>query len=784
MAYVPTVFCPVLLPPEVADSGGPGDAGDTGGPSFFYDTYLDNIEVDEYSTSGVFLTVQDVPAGDHEKLLSILMMNGGMLWHYPDDGTASLPDGNPITVSTLAIQLSPLDYNFMKTGLPEGIRPPAWWIIEGFDLILFKSLAGLLIDDVAEPAKQQVWDEKPPTDTSVSLDEHYYYRLMAGEVGVAVTPGTKIGDMGSDGVNEYNLIIRAFDTNGLEIHAAMLLANLNELNSDLDGHPVAVKAGQISTPIEIHLQFRYWNISDTTQTPKGSWNWLSGATVQVIDDDYNPDDVLVIGATDPDGKVSFFVPRDNFDGNDFYFLVSPATDLPVQYGSNDTWQDTWSTKGWHSVNGRPGYYENFVGYAIGSPDAPVLFNLGTPIFLQVRYYHQLQLKERPAAKGTHVHLVHTQRGDGIPEPGHITITVDKDGEFWGTLFNLPPDENIDIDLPLRIEDPAIQLPLTRIATPAYLIDILLSGFAIEQWRSADDPANGFSEKDFKTSMIGQPDPSKLQRIVVDRNFEDQAAGLFILKVIRDAHQWYYYLSGGDWNGVPDLAIYFNDVWPIGASVTPPNWGILYDKAHKWSRATIAHEYAHAVTWEYIAYTTFSLLWRMVPGYLGPFESAYISAHWFYKITNGLTAFMDGWSLLIELAFDHPVPWNLRTPSGIIQLEDFYGTTVPITNSPRLGLECEGCYAQAFWDYLNNQGLQPTPDSDNADLAVANPSLANPANQILFQQTIWQPMIALGDEANRADPGYVTVEDFINQSQSLMIANNFTNLQTHLTNWNL
>lgn len=808
------VYSPVLLPWSVdaptlgaddsytsTDSGGGTDGGITTATtaSEYYDLYSAAMSLVDHTGGGTDITVNIADLEDDGAPLQTYAVNGGALSFYSATSGKKLPNKETVAVDTVVIEITPNEYQAIKGKFPSGVLVPKIWAYEGLDLDAFK--ARLKAWSEASPADMaRLKAALPPATADLTDAMNYYNRVLEGNWAPIVPAGVHLGEIGAgDGSGVFTLRLRAFDMAGDEIESpAPVLAALDEIDKQLAGHPVMDAAANVQAATEIHLKFRYFKPAATGSSPKGTWEWLKGATVEIMDaNSVTSDSVLATGTTSSDtgkeGTVDFTVERPLIDGNDFYFRVTPAAAIQRQYGwttaelgADAEWTGQWSTQGWNDINGQPGYYENFAGFTIGRPSAPLVFNVGIPIFLKLEYYNKNDSKYRQVGKGTEVAVLRDQTtgetvgaylaDDSTYYTKADTFYADADGEVWGTTFDMYGGYRASVAYMMKIKDPGISLPETEVIYP----DI---------WKSWSDPSNGVYYPDgFNGPAIGDASGAKLQPVRISSKYDRWAAAHFVLKTIRDVHHWFHTLSKGGWTGASNLRIGLQDLAHL-SSVTPPDLGILYSDPHYWDRATIAHEYTHEVMWNYINYSWWGLLWDSAVG-------DYFTSHYYTYITNEESAFMDGWAEIAELAFGKTVSWT--APSGSPMPS--YGSTGygnPLVYSTAhtwgalsavslQGVKCEGAFAQAMWDYMHYVlGIDVTPDSDVADLTSVNITIASATAQDGFVKAIWTPLTDLANRSLWASSSVVTISDFLKRSKANMSTADYNTMKTNvLIPWNL
>ncbi len=212
-----------------------------------------------------------------------------------------------------------------------------------------------------------------------------------------------------------------------------------------------------------------------------------------------------------------------------------------------------------------------------------------------------------------------------------------------------------------------------------------------EWSTKENqPANGYFEN-FEGNHIGLPN-APIEYIIAEddkdnNNWSNDAC--FIIKTIKEVHQWYVTRLTEPWNGVDDLDA---EIGVAFGSWAPPttNTIALDDKNNaQWNRGTIAHEYSHQVMYELSKNPkVLDAAYAWITGEL--------LGHFYTKETNPDTAFLEGWAEFVQWAFTF-APANCDI---FWRADDNNGTN----NS---GEDVEGGVANALFE-INNHVVAGNP----------------------------------------------------------------------------
>ncbi len=151
--------------------------------------------------------------------------------------------------------------------------------------------------------------------------------------------------------------------------------------------------------IDVFLKFEYLN-------PRtNAWHaYPAGVEVVVRDSDFFPSGSpnLESSVTDGDGKAHLVISdstaarADPGGRPDLYFLIRPGNRSVNGVPLPQSWSSYFHT----DTAGRRGYYANFAGNRIGSPQSPVTFRIpGLNAWLEFYYYNEIHKKALPVPPG-------------------------------------------------------------------------------------------------------------------------------------------------------------------------------------------------------------------------------------------------------------------------------------------------------------------------------------------------------------------------------------------------
>lgn len=795
--YLPLLPPPVLPSEETAESD----------LYLYYLSYRQSFRVSDTGSAAIAIEVLE-PEPRPETVTVVTPQPGTVTW-LPAGTAQPLPDGSPVLEDTLVLAVYPAEATYLQTALP-GRPLPASWAFTGIDPVTVEAQARAWAQ--AAPDLQLGLNESGDPDDRATAEALWVERFMRGEVDAPQEAGTTAGTLLAT-----QLVVSLFDLDDAPIHPALLLGAFDEANPLLKDHPLVAGVDALSIDVAIHLRFRYFKVENSGPS-KGDFAWLAGATVEVRDADPLVDDVIDTGVTDADGRVTFYVSNWDWSGTaDLYFRVTidEPNAVLVQHARHTKWHGSWSTWKPPTLDGAGGlgvtaldgvtrgYFPDYAGWTIGTPLAPLEFNLGTPVFAAVTY---LALKDpanvsawRKAPRGLELNLA-SWWAVVDPEDGTIgeeyrsadTFYADEDGEVWGTAFGTELGRRHEVALSLAIAEDATANFLDSIEMPRFQT----IGYPAAWQGSERDPNNLYWER-FDVAAIG--DPASIRVVKVDHQPDDDvAATLYTLKTIRDTHLWFREVTSGDWKGqeycwgllIPAsitqaftdvrefMLAYFPAAIPVLPSSNWPQLGLMLHQRDKWSRDTIAHEFAHSVMWAIASVDLSDLACALVVG-------DYYS-HDLWKEFTEFAALIEGWSDMVAHALGATGGYELPTSKAWV--EDAAGNGILLNSVPGIGRRIEGCLAAALWFYLEREwGLRRVVDSDSKDLQEADPGGGTRLNtsfagaSLAFLKTIWEPAQAMQDTW----PGYPGTMDFLGEVEESMEESNWIVLDTeYLHVWNI
>ena len=254
----------------------------------------------------------------------------------------------------------------------------------------------------------------------------------------------------------------------------------------------------------------------------------AGIRIELVD--FNTvfdDEVLDDETTNAQGRVRFDIPDFaslSEEEPDLFFKV--VTSGTVQHAGH-TLPKEWSTKGWLSRGGQPGYYENFKGPGpLGSPGSPLVFAVGLDFHVALRYRDNAS-NVRPSPPKVRLNLM----ADDDPA---LAERTDEKGEVHAVSFLPEGGDDVHFEVVFQTEDPSINLPSSVIDVGSWETD------------SSDADQVEFPDND-KTSIGTQAAPVQLLATQDLRN-----VALFWIKVLREVQGFFFNVTNGDWTGIDDL----------------------------------------------------------------------------------------------------------------------------------------------------------------------------------------------------------------------------------------
>ena len=664
-----------------------------------------------------------------------------------------LPDGTPATEDTIVLNVYPSAISAYTTEL--FARPaPAWWALTGIDAASFEAQLDLWIQTAPQPLIDLAWTDSTPPATPDAAKANLRTRVLAGTVDFPLESGFAIGELAAPA---RRLVVRLYDTQREPLHPALVLPDFDDANPALVGHPLLAALESIDIDVQIFVEFRYFAVDNQGPT-KGAIAPLAGVTVAVHDDVLG--DVLDSGTTDADGRASFFISNWDWVGTaDLFFKVSiPYPEAILrQHERNARWHGEWATlqrplsgiRVIPALDGTPGYLPDYTGWSLGSASAPLVFYLGTPVMLDVTYLTDTGAY-RPVPRGTVVEL--GRRSDVLMESFTPleTFYADADGAIRGTSFELPYGEELEVRLPLALAEDedadfvdGIELPkVVTIVNPP-------------PWLSKDRSPTNLYWAAFDPPALG--DPAAPLALRVGHTPDDEvAATLYLLKCVRDTHLWLHEMTGGEWKGIEGCFVHLNATWVTDVveyvasmtSMNPPHLGVILHERDKWDRATCVHEFAHG------------LMWGTADIGLTDFACAIVTSeygnHYVWSELSDFAAMVEGWADLVANAVGGGGMYSVATaPTNV---RNASGTSIPFAEVPGMGRRIEGCFAGAFWSYLQDElGVEPCVDVDKKELHMAgspNPvpnTTLRPASDG-FGLVLWNPIDRMQDAPVFLVPG--------------------------------
>lgn len=427
-----------------------------------------------------------------------------LIFLLPAGVTTAILGGPTVTPALDALAIQILSLSNIATEARAKSNPPSpfapWWIVEGIergDLMRFIR---------ADPEQER----RQATAKGYGGVGNYRDAIETGTTSFNVSYNDEVGKPLSEPLVVTTLTGRPGDpvtfristwyawdgppTQYSTMPASSCLATLGVLKPSLAAHPLVMRAGSdlMAGDLGIHVAFQYWVPAQpippariASETDKGTFERMPAGTVvrlmKVSTLDPNTRTEVASGVLDADGKIAFsagatqpqavaraglataanevlafqvetsnrFVTQYQRDG-------SPRSDpAELSYGANPT-PGVWLTYGLASTTGEPGSLtglDTYPGASLGLPSAPIVYNVGIPVFLQIEYVRLLVVASayttsyERAPKGVLVSVTNDAETDlGV-------FRTDENGQVYGlvTAWN-PAAVDLRIRVHYQIED--------------------------------------------------------------------------------------------------------------------------------------------------------------------------------------------------------------------------------------------------------------------------------------------------------------------------------------------
>ena len=756
--YRPVFHMPVIGPPPTGDD-----------PTTFYN---------EVSLA----TTVEVTAADHQGLLiklsnadysQLFAMSGGLVRFVPAGHPLPTSEGETAQGSgALVLETWIDDVNKLKSALPPGV--PAMTYVLYLNVKPEAVLTGLRphVQVLKDSVLKLAWNQPIDPPGRAELETNFLDRLLLGETTVFVPGGTLIGEaakMTTDTASDRVFVFRFTDSAGNDLSPVLHLRGMEGYGGpQWHDHPLIKALSNIPVPVNIYLRFEVWNETSHAYEPLPA-----GVAVELKDQDSEFDvegDLLITELTDAQGGVHFSTSLEQLDAldpddaeTDLYFLVRTAGLTHAGH----TLPEKWSTKGWKATDGSPGYYENFTGSQIGAAAAPLVFRIGFDFHVRFSYedrsrtgtvtvnnnsttvngaktnwkpylvgtslkvlgdptaYNivginqsaQTMTLSRPYAGGSggkRSYRVCVNVLDGIPVTLMVNgaprrfLKTNQSGEVSGVVFNIEGEDTIHFIPSYEIEDPGIQLPRAEVVG----------------WSTFHTDAEDLRLPDNQLTSLRTPggpysfcysDP-------------DRCAAFYILKLLKELSTFLFYMTRGNWTGVPDLRFFLKTI--VNHSHSWPVKQVKITSIDHFDRATIIHEISHQVMWKEVNFSTLGIAYE---GTLGELELK----HRLNLLFTPEHALIEGWPAFMEAVFE-----GAATPPYSVQtLVDKDGNHPPLGPPPNdIGESVEGAFANGLWGiFANHVHNAHVLESADGDVTTTSNWIQSTSVQQRFIDMIWNPL---------------------------------------------
>lgn len=793
----PNYFMPVIEPPATGVD-----------PATYYSGLNLTIMANNFGNNGInyIITTPPTPINNY------LMVDGSI--HFIKSGDnfpiyLGVLGGTMAVYNSLIIHVNPISSIDLKKRLPPGVPPAEYIIIEKVDETTFTTDITAHINDVISnqasynngkspynsnsltKVMDLFWLENQNTNPALAILNDKINLLVTnikqGSLWLSCKAGLKLGTILYDSNADANFNIKMIEASGIDLISPILyLRNMILLPDETKGeemwtdHPLITSISAFTTPLDIYLKFEIWNPLSLNDANELEYIPIdAGCEVKLMDyDPLNSDDQIGTSMfTDANGCIEWHFPNIPAGGvgdtsPDLYFIISTPSSTKInQYNviaqAPIILPVEWSTKAssdtdyWNSVDGSPGYIENFQGLRLGAQVSPMTFRVGVDYHFKLNSYQTSSAYLEPIAYMPGIDIKITD-GNQVFE----TQSTNEEGVIFGLSFNIPPNKNLYAELDFSIEDSSINLQTTRVAytgivlPPTGLAQLGHNSTDIYTWKSKnEDPSSRFYfENNAKTTLKSEKverDANNNEIIPIrhlpfelkpEKNNANYA--LFILKTIKELHIFLNILTNGQWLGRPvDIKMYhFFDFATTDTTATSYPNGVVW-LAKTWHRGAVIHEYSHQIMWEQSSYSDIDIVSQFVWDGVSDFD--FVHYHNGYStLQRSLT---EGWAAAIEAIFVSTNPKSLNI------LRNGQALDIDSGNSNfDIGYHSEGSFSNTlvnlFWKYVveeSNQSNWNLIESKDGNLIAANNQWLIGANinniKDNFLNIIWHPLSDLSSQ---------------------------------------
>lgn len=372
--------------------------------------------------------------------LDVYLPARSLLFFLPAGQTTAIPDGPTVTPALDALAIQILSLSEIATEARATSNPPAqfapWWIVEGIEK---GDLMRFVKDDPDE-------EERQATAKGFSVGD-YRDAIEAGTTSFNVSYKDGSGQYLTDPLVVTTLAGRRGDpltvrvstwyawelppTQYATMPVSSSLATIGILKPPLAAHPLVVRAGSdlIAGDLGIHVAFQYWAPAEPTpptvikkESDKGTFQRMPAGTVVRLmkvstANPATPPTEVAAGTLDATGKIAFTSGATGPQalvraglavaaGEVLAFQVETSNTFVTQYQRDGSPRNgpaalsygpaqtpgIWLTYGLASTTGEPGSLTGLDSHpaaSLGQASAPIIYNVGIPVFLQIEYVRLL-----------------------------------------------------------------------------------------------------------------------------------------------------------------------------------------------------------------------------------------------------------------------------------------------------------------------------------------------------------------------------------------------------------
>jgi hypothetical protein len=681
---------------------------------------------------------------DHDGLRITISNTGyGLLFAMTSGLVTFIPSGQPLFIpgaelsplpGSLILQIAPTDLNQIRLtpGLPTVAR--ILYLRVDPDSVRRALLPAIQRLNLPLAELMSVWTSpSTPTERAI-LEDNYLDAIMRGQKSVYVSAGDLIGETNrvtaSGSITAgVEFILRFVSSNNADVSPVLYLRGMPAHGYNAPqwlGHPLINAVSNIIVPVNIYLKFEVWN-----QTSHAFNSLPEGVAIDLMDYDPISNDRIDTQNTDLQGRVHFRIANIGGTGAgeerpDLFFLVHTNG---INYAGH-TLPREWSTKGWKSTNGCPGYYENFTGALIGDEESPLIFRIGLDFHARIEYQNSSTHNIEHPPKGMLVTIA-SRSGE---RTSNVNRGTDNNGEIHAVFFETMPSDTVYLVVNFVIEDNDINLPRAVVHVPITVYsdpEHMGGGGETTQWNSflLGNDFKCYIDND-RTSIGSQSSPE-----IFRCTDEYRRAAIFFLKILRELSVFLFYMTNGDWAGVSNLNLYMRSItrtaysWPVGEVNIP--------QRDYWNRGTLIHEMSHQIMWQEVNASTLGIAYEGIIGNL-------CLTHVHDLLANPQHALIEGWAEFMAKLFDGTGP-PYRFETLVTDVDS--RTSIPLGPPPNnQGESVEGTFANGlltiFQRYIVTSSISLNahiPESINGDVTATATWIRNNDITTRFRSMIWQPL---------------------------------------------